>query len=156
MARILLSGNEAIAQGAWEAGASVGVGYPGTPSTENQWRRIGYYFWLPSQCQTVRFHVRCQQEVSEGDFIAVDDFQLRTASEAEMSAAYEAERANLPPYEVAPRPDDGKNLALSVAKWEGRAGLPGKPFLIWAVGSSWTNFQAACFSCRWRHLPPLK
>lgn len=30
----LLSGNEAIAQGAWEAGARVGVGYPGTPSTE--------------------------------------------------------------------------------------------------------------------------
>ena len=30
----LLSGNEAIAQGAWEAGAAIGVGYPGTPSTE--------------------------------------------------------------------------------------------------------------------------
>ena len=30
----LLSGNEAIAQGAWEAGARVGVAYPGTPSTE--------------------------------------------------------------------------------------------------------------------------
>ncbi|MBR3689597.1 MAG: 4Fe-4S binding protein [Eggerthellaceae bacterium] len=30
----LMSGNEAIAQGAWEAGASVGVAYPGTPSTE--------------------------------------------------------------------------------------------------------------------------
>jgi indolepyruvate ferredoxin oxidoreductase alpha subunit len=30
----LLSGNEAVARGAWEAGAVVGVGYPGTPSTE--------------------------------------------------------------------------------------------------------------------------
>ncbi|HUG39938.1 MAG TPA: FAD-dependent oxidoreductase, partial [Longimicrobiales bacterium] len=30
----LLSGNEAIARGAWEAGARVGAGYPGTPSTE--------------------------------------------------------------------------------------------------------------------------
>ncbi len=30
----LLSGNEAIAQGAWEAGAHIGVSYPGTPSTE--------------------------------------------------------------------------------------------------------------------------
>jgi indolepyruvate ferredoxin oxidoreductase alpha subunit len=29
-----MSGNEAIARGAWEAGTSVGVGYPGTPSTE--------------------------------------------------------------------------------------------------------------------------
>jgi indolepyruvate ferredoxin oxidoreductase alpha subunit len=30
----LLSGNEAVARGAWEAGALVGVGYPGTPSTQ--------------------------------------------------------------------------------------------------------------------------
>lgn len=30
----LLSGNEAIAEGAWEAGATIGVAYPGTPSTE--------------------------------------------------------------------------------------------------------------------------
>ena len=34
MEKELLSGNEAIAQGAWEAGVGVGVGYPGTPSTE--------------------------------------------------------------------------------------------------------------------------
>src|SRR5512146_186604 len=30
----LLSGNEAAARGAWEAGCQVGSGYPGTPSTE--------------------------------------------------------------------------------------------------------------------------
>ncbi len=30
----LISGNEAMARGAWEAGASIGVAYPGTPSTE--------------------------------------------------------------------------------------------------------------------------
>jgi len=30
----LMSGNEAIARGAWEAGVRVGCGYPGTPSTE--------------------------------------------------------------------------------------------------------------------------
>jgi len=32
--RRMLSGNEAIARGAWEAGVLVGAGYPGTPSTE--------------------------------------------------------------------------------------------------------------------------
>ncbi|HEQ71980.1 MAG TPA: indolepyruvate ferredoxin oxidoreductase subunit alpha, partial [Spirochaetia bacterium] len=32
--RIILSGNEAIARGAFEAGVTVGAGYPGTPSTE--------------------------------------------------------------------------------------------------------------------------
>ncbi len=30
----ILSGNEAAARGAWEAGAEIGSGYPGTPSTE--------------------------------------------------------------------------------------------------------------------------
>ena len=34
MTKRLLSGNEAVARGAWEAGAYVGAGYPGTPSTE--------------------------------------------------------------------------------------------------------------------------
>ncbi|HWJ03956.1 MAG TPA: indolepyruvate ferredoxin oxidoreductase subunit alpha [Verrucomicrobiae bacterium] len=32
--KVLMSGNEAIARGAYEAGVSVAVGYPGTPSTE--------------------------------------------------------------------------------------------------------------------------
>ncbi len=34
VSRTLMSGNEAVARGAWEAGALRGVGYPGTPSTE--------------------------------------------------------------------------------------------------------------------------
>ncbi|MBN1524717.1 MAG: indolepyruvate ferredoxin oxidoreductase subunit alpha [Spirochaetales bacterium] len=34
MKKILLSGNEAVARGAFEAGVAVGAGYPGTPSTE--------------------------------------------------------------------------------------------------------------------------
>jgi indolepyruvate ferredoxin oxidoreductase alpha subunit len=33
-ARVLLSGNEAIARGAWEAGVRLAAAYPGTPSTE--------------------------------------------------------------------------------------------------------------------------
>ncbi|HOF18372.1 MAG TPA: thiamine pyrophosphate-dependent enzyme [Phycisphaerae bacterium] len=32
--RKLLSGNEAVAQAAWDAGVALGCGYPGTPSTE--------------------------------------------------------------------------------------------------------------------------
>lgn len=34
MERNLMSGNEALARGAWEAGVTVASGYPGTPSTE--------------------------------------------------------------------------------------------------------------------------
>lgn len=39
----LLSGNEAIAHGAWEAGAHIGTAYPGTPSTET----MEYFSTLP-------------------------------------------------------------------------------------------------------------
>ena len=34
MKRVIMSGNEAIARGAWEAGVTVAAAYPGTPSTE--------------------------------------------------------------------------------------------------------------------------
>jgi indolepyruvate ferredoxin oxidoreductase alpha subunit len=49
----LLSGNEAIARGAWEAGVAVASGYPGTPSTEileNFARMPGVYAeWAPNE-----------------------------------------------------------------------------------------------------------
>lgn len=32
--KLLLTGNEAIARGAWEAGVKFATAYPGTPSTE--------------------------------------------------------------------------------------------------------------------------
>jgi indolepyruvate ferredoxin oxidoreductase alpha subunit len=38
----LMSGNEAIAQGAWEAGVAFAAGYPGTPSTEVLERLAAY------------------------------------------------------------------------------------------------------------------
>jgi indolepyruvate ferredoxin oxidoreductase alpha subunit len=50
---VLLSGNEAVARGAWEAGAAVGVGYPGTPSTETLQRFSElpdvYAEWAPNE-----------------------------------------------------------------------------------------------------------
>lgn len=53
MERVLLSGNEAVAQGAWEAGAFAGVGYPGTPSTETLQRFSElpdvYAEWAPNE-----------------------------------------------------------------------------------------------------------
>ena len=48
-----LSGNEAIAQGVWEAGAHIGVAYPGTPSTETMEefaKKEGVYAeWAPNE-----------------------------------------------------------------------------------------------------------
>lgn len=116
--------------------------YPDFPlDTGNEWRQEGFYFSMPPQCKTIQVSMNPREDGGDGQFVCIDDIRLRTASEEEMSAAYQAERAHLPPYEVTPRPGDGKNLALSVAKWEGRAGIPGKPFVIWALGSSYTDRQ---------------
>lgn len=53
MTHTLLSGNEAAARGAWEAGASVGVGYPGTPSTQalEVFARMEHVYaeWAPNE-----------------------------------------------------------------------------------------------------------
>ena len=53
MSKQLLSGNEAIAQGAWEAGVAVGTAYPGTPSTETLENLVTkpdvYCEWAPNE-----------------------------------------------------------------------------------------------------------
>ena len=53
MLKRLLSGNEAVARGAWEAGVRVASGYPGTPSSEileNLARYDGLYAeWAPNE-----------------------------------------------------------------------------------------------------------
>ncbi|MBR2682138.1 MAG: 4Fe-4S binding protein [Atopobiaceae bacterium] len=53
MSKQLLSGNEAIAQGAWEAGVAVGAAYPGTPSTETLENLVKkpdvYCEWAPNE-----------------------------------------------------------------------------------------------------------
>ena len=54
MEKHLLSGNEAIARGAWEAGVQVCSAYPGTPSTEifealPQYRDDLYCEWAPNE-----------------------------------------------------------------------------------------------------------
>ncbi len=43
--KLLLSGNEAIALGAWEAGVQYAAAYPGTPSTEiiREFRKVSRY-----------------------------------------------------------------------------------------------------------------
>ncbi|HEY3899991.1 MAG TPA: SGNH/GDSL hydrolase family protein [Chthoniobacter sp.] len=112
------------------------------PATDNRWKRMGIFFWMPVPSTTVRFHIAYRLEAEQpGQFIGVDEVQIRSSTEAEMARAYEAERAHLPPFDTAPQAGDGSNLALSVAKWEGRKGIPGKPFVIWAIGSSWTEAQ---------------
>jgi hypothetical protein len=116
--------------------------YPNFPlDTGIEWRQEGFYFAMPPQCKTIQFNFSFRNDGADGQEVCLDEVRLRTAFDPEMLAAYKAERANFPPYDVPPRQGDGKYLALSVAKWEGRAGIPGKPFVIWALGSSFTAAQ---------------
>lgn len=131
------------------------------PGTGYQWKQLGCYCWMPVPCKTIQFHLIPQDDCPALEPICVADVRLRTATEAEMSAAYQAERAQLPAGDATPRPEDGQNLALAVAKWEGRAGIPGKPFVIWAIGSSWTHSQSDGYGLmqairqRFPHAPPI-
>ena len=69
-----LSGNEAIALGAWEAGVQVASGYPGTPSTEimgnlggyegvyTEWapnEKVGLEVGLSENLSGFNFYVKC-------------------------------------------------------------------------------------------------
>lgn len=64
--KVLLSGNEAIARGAYEAGVKVAAGYPGTPSTEileNITQYPGIYAqWSPNE--KVAFEVAAGASIS--------------------------------------------------------------------------------------------
>ncbi len=64
--KMILSGNEAVARGAWEAGATFGSGYPGTPSSEilPALNALGdcYTEWAPNE--------KCALEAAAGASLA--------------------------------------------------------------------------------------
>jgi hypothetical protein len=118
---------------------AISVGYYGLPDTHGKWKRVGIYFRSPAN--VTRAHWTLHFNNPDSCFIDIDDIQLRIASETEFSDAYDFWRKDMPTNVINPNPEAGKYLAATIAKLEGRLGIPGKPFLIWGVGSSWTNFQ---------------
>ena len=60
------------------------------------------------------------------------------AADEEAERAYDQWRAQWPQRDLSPRPQDGANLALTIRKLENRTSTD-EPFLIWAIGSSYTN-----------------
>ena len=69
-------------------------------------------------------------------------------------------RAKYPETDLSPRPDDGRNLALSIHKLT-HGFAPERPFLIWGIGPSYLNFlgdgtHLAChFRKRFPNAPPI-
>lgn len=107
------------------------------PGTKGQWKRYGFYFRALSDTEKAHFTV--YHPGNEDEYLDMGGFDLREVSETEYSAAYAAERKKLPGHTIRETPDDGKYLATSIAKLDGKLGIPGKPFVIWTVGASWTS-----------------
>jgi hypothetical protein len=62
----------------------------------------------------------------------------QAAGREETAKAYDGWRGQWPERDLSPRPTDGVNLALTIGKLE-KGFSPDRPFLIWAIGSSYTN-----------------
>jgi indolepyruvate ferredoxin oxidoreductase, alpha subunit len=98
VSRTLLSGNEAVARGAWEAGAIVGVGYPGTPSTETLQRfarLTGVYAeWAPNE--KVALEVAAGVSIVGGRvLVAMKHVGLNVAADPLFTLAYTGVRGGL-------------------------------------------------------------
>jgi indolepyruvate ferredoxin oxidoreductase, alpha subunit len=94
----LLSGNEAIAYGAYEAGCRFGVGYPGTPSTEilqNFVKYPGVYGeWAPNEKVALDVAVGMSYAV-ERVFVTMKHVGLNVASDSLFSAVHTGVRGGL-------------------------------------------------------------
>ncbi|MBI4862183.1 MAG: indolepyruvate ferredoxin oxidoreductase subunit alpha [Candidatus Riflebacteria bacterium] len=91
MAREVLTGNEAIARGAWESGLVFGAAYPGTPSTEilenlARYREIQSE-WAPNE--KVAFEVAYGASVAGGrSLAAMKHVGVNVAADPLMTSAY--------------------------------------------------------------------
>ncbi len=88
----LLSGNEAIARGAYEAGVKVACGYPGTPSTEIlenivQFKDVIYCEWAPNE--KVAFEVAAGASIAGArSIVTMKHVGLNVAADPLMTLAY--------------------------------------------------------------------
>lgn len=94
----LLSGNEAAARGAWEAGAAVASGYPGTPSTEilETFARFPgvYAEWAPNEKVAVDVAIGAAYAGSRA-FATMKHVGLNVAADSLMYAAMTGAEAGL-------------------------------------------------------------
>lgn len=88
----LLSGNEALARGAYEAGVTVACGYPGTPSTEIlenvvKFKDVIYCEWAPNE--KVAFEVAAGASIAGArSIVTMKHVGLNVAADPLMTLAY--------------------------------------------------------------------
>lgn len=88
----LMSGNEAIARGAYEAGVTIGAGYPGTPSTEilenlAKYKPEVYCEWSPNE--KVAFEVAAGASIAGArSIVTMKHVGLNVAADPLMTLSY--------------------------------------------------------------------
>ncbi len=99
--RVLLSGNEAIARGAWEAGVQVAAGYPGTPSTEileslvrSDGERAVYVEWSSNEKVALDVGLGASMAGARA-LVTMKHVGLNVAADTFMTAAYTGVRGGL-------------------------------------------------------------
>lgn len=113
--------------------------YRNVPPTGGEWKRVGVHIRVAATTTEGKFWLTFEDRDASHQPVDFDELTVRTTTWPEYRAAHQAWRETFDPWDITPRPDDGKNLALSIRKLQGQ-GVPGKPFVIWALGSSYTNF----------------
>ena len=115
----------------------IAISFYSFPETKGEWKRYGFYFRALSDTESAHFTIHFPG--AENAYIDMTGFRLRSVTEKEFSAAYTGWRNTMPEHLIKKTPVDGKYLAATIAKLDRKLGLPDKPFVIWGVGSSWTN-----------------
>ena len=76
---------------------------PATPATGDQWKHVGYYFWMPAQCQTVQFqHPAPARTALRESSSASTTCSCGPPPRPKCRPPTRPERAQLPPYDVTP------------------------------------------------------
>jgi len=119
---------------------SVGV------TNSSKWVRVSNVVTLPYEAALLGFRVTPADQVAPlRGAVFIDDLYLASLPVAGKNGRVKLTAAPSPPkqapeYEAPPRPADGRYLAQTVAKLE-RGFDPPRPLVIWAIGSSFTDFQ---------------
>lgn len=117
----------------------------GRVTSSKGWFRVCNLVTLPYEAAKIGFRVTPAAQLPQltGDIFA-DDFYLAPLPVAEAAGRVKLLAPPRPPrkareYKAVTRPEDGANLALSIEKLS-KGFDPPRPFVIWAIGSSFTDF----------------
>ena len=114
-------------------------------TSSTKWTRLSAVVTLPNDAALVAFGVAPAGKVAQlvGAAFA-DDFYFASLDTARAAGRVVSHVGPKPPkgaaeYDAPPRPTDGTNMALTVEKLT-KGFDPPRPLLIWALGSSFTEF----------------